>query len=122
MNLLVNAIDALEEGKKALPVYRNAVAEGDTGGVSAQGESVQALGVTNLPNRPRRNPLEVSQLNAHRQGIRGSKSLSKSDDDGTVEITGDIDEANEDPKISEVLESTLNGLSFLDDDDSSQVK
>jgi hypothetical protein len=109
--------------KQFVPSSRQ-VEPGDNAGVTATGESVQALGVTNLPNRTnrRRDPLAVTKMSvdrlvprAHAAAATGSLNLASAEG---VEFNEEIGaEAPENPHLSAYVETTLGGLAVLDQDD-----
>jgi hypothetical protein len=114
------ATEALNSGKQFTTLQHRQVEVGDSAGVTASGETVQALGVTNLPNR-RRDPLAVTHMSVDRPASRsaslGNLKTASAAEDG-IEISAEIgEEAAEDPKLSAYMEDALGGLEFLDQDD-----
>lgn len=113
-------------GKQYAP-FRPEVEEGDTGGVTATGESVQAMGITNLPKRtldttrkgPRKHPLSVTQVSVDRTDQRlparpaaGTGDLNVAGAEDDITMTGDIETVAEDPRLTGFV---VDGLGELDD-------
>jgi len=107
----------------AAPVFRpfRPVTEGDSAGVVAEGENVQALGVTGLPklgtmptsNKPRHNPMQITKLNMDRPTGKSAMAagLNVAGMEDGIEISGAVGaEAPEDDRVTEVLKDVLGGL------------
>lgn len=129
------SIKAEAEGKTYAP-FRQDIEEGDTGGVTAQGESVQRMGVTGLPkrpdqktaNKPRRDPTTITQISVDRGDPRLPKAAAASAsggnlnlasvDDSDITMDGSIETVPEDPRLSGVVVAGLEGLDeALDEED-----
>lgn len=132
--MLVEALDKEAEtaGKQHYSPMREQIEEGDTGGVTAQGESVQRMGVDNLPKRNtdgsplqrrvKKDPTTITQLSVDRSDQRLPQRTSSADlaalqvadvdaGDG-ITMTGDIDTVAEDPRLSGVV---AEGLGEIED-------
>ena len=92
------------------------VVDGDNAGVQAQGESVQAMGMTMPRTRERRDPLAVTTRTrpAPERSHAPALTTAAADDDAGITITGDIDAAPEDPRLSSLVEDALMGDPALD--------
>jgi hypothetical protein len=130
--MLLESLDKeAESAGKSLPsnAFRPVV-EGDTGGVSAQGESVQTMGIANLPKRntdgspmqrQKRDPLQITKVLVdrpdqirHKASDTGNLNIAAADEevgDG-ITISGDIDTVAEDPRLSGVV---ADGLGEIED-------
>ena len=113
------------EGKQYAPMHRD-VEPGDSAGVVAVGESVQAMGATNLPKRnpdtlrtrPKRDPLSVTHVSVDRTDQRlpqrtAADTVTADVDAGDgISITGDIETVPEDPNLSGAV---VDGLGDIED-------
>lgn len=124
--MLLETLDKEAEaaGRAVYAPMRQEIEEGDGGGVQAVGESVQRMGVTGLPKRPsettqngprRRDPLSVTHLSVDRPVVKapnatGNLNLAGVEEDASITITGDIDQAPEDPNLSGFVTDALNQL------------
>jgi hypothetical protein len=125
-----------EAAKLTYAPLRQEVEEGDSGGVTATGESVQRLGVTGLPERkvgtnpPRhRDPLAITKVSVDRPAPKTAAAIAAAGYDPLpqseiiktqegIEVSTEIGvEAPEDPNLSNFVEDTLGRLDFLDQDD-----
>jgi hypothetical protein len=109
------ATEALSAGKQA--TYAPLRQDGGTGGVLANaGETVQAMGVTNLPKRPKQDPTVVKTLSVDRsdsrfptsRGTTGNLNIA-SEEDG-ITITGDIETVAENAQLSGLVALGLGGI------------
>ena len=128
-------MQAEQAGKQFYAPMQRQVAEGDTGGLVATGESVQAMGA-HMPKPmtgPRRDPTEVKQIAVDRPTVR-TKTAGAAGNMGNLVIAGAGEviegedgieisnetgvEATEDENLSGYLDDALNGLSdVLDQQD-----
>lgn len=105
------------------------IEEGDSAGVVATGETIQRMGVTGLPKRnaPQKarkpNPLAITKLSVdrssshipkHLESLNAAASEPISEED--ITITGDIDTAPEDPRVSGLLAAGLDSLEDMLDE------
>ena len=121
-------LDALtmqaELASKQYAPMRREVDEGDSGGVVAVGESVQAMGATNLPKRsadgsprtrPKKDPMTITQVSVDRSDQRpltrtAATAVSATEMGDGITITGDIiDPVAEDPALSGLVVSEIEG-------------
>jgi hypothetical protein len=128
--MLVEALDKEAEtaGKQHFSPMRE-IEEGDTGGVSASGESVQRLGVSNLPKRntdgsplqrrAKRDPLSITSVSIDRSDQKlpqhspvdtGALQVASIDTGDGITMTGDIDTVPEDPRLTGIMADELGGL------------
>jgi len=116
--------EASNAGRQYAPLRQ--VEPGDSAGVVAVGESVQAVGATNLPKRspdtvrtgPRRSPLSITQVSVDRTDQRlpqrkaaDTTTAGVEGEDG-ISITGDIETVPEDPNLSGAV---VDGLGEIED-------
>jgi hypothetical protein len=112
-------------GKQYAPL-RQDIEEGDTGGVTAQGETVQRMGV-NMPkrpdqttaNKPRRDPSTITQLSVDRADSRFPRTAAAAApggnlnlaavDDSDITMDGSIETVPEDPRLSGLIAGELEG-------------
>lgn len=126
--MLIEALDKEAEtaGKQYFSPHRQ-VEEGDTAGVTAQGESVQAMGVSGLPKRNnveipgrKRDPLAITKVSVDRGETRTSRTASDTgalqladvDAGDGITMTGDIDTVEEDPRLTGLM---AEGLGEIED-------
>jgi hypothetical protein len=133
--MLIEALHKEAEQAKLTYAPMRQVEEGDSGGVTASGESVQALGVVGLPkrdtNKPRRDPMAITKVSVDRPTPKTAAAFAAAGVPGEplppteviktqdgIEVSTEIGvEAPEDPRLSGLVEDTLGGLDFLDQDD-----